>query len=126
MLKNANSFSSFSVKDLEEAKAFYKDKLGFEISDQPGPLRFSTNGCNVMIYEKQNHQAADFTILNFAVEDLSSKIDELNAVGVKFLQYDNEHFKTDEKGIFHGDHGDIAWMEDPSGNIISVLTSSEV
>jgi hypothetical protein len=40
---------------------------------------------------------------------------------VRFDIYNEENFKTDEKGIFRGGGPLIAWFRDPAGNILSVL-----
>lgn len=47
-------------------------------------------------------------------------MDELTKRGVEFQRY--EGFNQDDRGIARGDEGPpIAWFEDPSGNILSVL-----
>ena len=76
-----------------------------------------------MVYQKDNHQAATYTVLNFPVEDIDAAVYELTGKGVVFERY--EGFSQDEKGIARSDspeHGpDIAWFKDPAGNILSVL-----
>jgi len=124
-MKYAKTFSSFSVNDLGKAKEFYSNVLGVEVTvNEMGILDLKFAGGNaVIIYPKENHEPATFTVLNFAVNDLDKAVDELTAVGVKFEQYDFGEMKTDEKGIMRGNgHGpDIAWFKDPAGNILSVL-----
>ena len=123
MFNNTNAFSSFSVKDISEAKAFYHNVLGLEISDIPdmeGLLYLHIgDGGRILIYEKQNHTPASFTILNFTVSDIEKTVDELVNLGVKFEQYEGE-IKTDEKGISRNGPP-VAWFKDPAGNIISVI-----
>lgn len=121
MLKDAKAYCSFSVKDLDEARSFYVDKLGLTAAEGPGPLRLSVSDTSFMIYPKPNHVPAEYTVMNFKVGDLDAKVDELIASGISFEKYDNEQMKTDEKGILRGDHGNIAWMKDPAGNILSVM-----
>lgn len=123
MLQTSKAFSSFSVRNIEEAKAFYesiglKTKLG-----EMGVLELSIDGAqNIMLYPKDDHEPATFTVLNFLVDDIEAAVDELIGKGVKFEQYDSEYIKTDEKGISKGEQGpQIAWFKDPSGNILSVL-----
>jgi predicted enzyme related to lactoylglutathione lyase len=126
MLNYAKTFSSFSVNDLQKAKAFYHDKLGINVSENDmGILTLHLgNGHEGIIYPKPNHEPATFTVLNFAVEDVEKAVDGLIAAGVTFEQYD-EPMKTDKKGILHGDGRgpDIAWFKDPAGNILSVLAA---
>jgi predicted enzyme related to lactoylglutathione lyase len=127
MLDSSKAFSSFSVDDIEKAKKFYQDTLGLDtktVSMGIDILELHTQGNNpIMIYPKQDHQPATYTVLNFAVDNLERTVDELIGKGIKFEQYDMEQMKTDEKGILRGNgYGpDIAWFKDPAGNFISVL-----
>lgn len=125
MLTDSKAFSGFSVDDTEKAKTFYADVLGLDVSDVPdmqGLLRLNiTGGTSILIYTKPNHTPATFTILNFPVTDVEKTVDELTARGVKFEIYNDENFKTNEKGIFLGGGPKIAWFKDPAGNFLSVL-----
>jgi predicted enzyme related to lactoylglutathione lyase len=124
MLKESNTFSSFSVKDTAEAKKFYKDKLGLDVQDEdmPGIISLVLAGNNkVMVYPKPDHTPATFTVLNFLVNDVEKTVDELTAQGVEFIVYDNENIKTDKKGILRSEGPVIAWFADPFGNIMSVI-----
>jgi predicted enzyme related to lactoylglutathione lyase len=127
MLKDAYAFSSFSVNDLQKAKEFYSQTLGLEVQEEEkmGIMEIHLkNGYEIMIYPKEDHQPATFTVLNFPVEDVEEMVDTLTEKGVKFEHY--EAFKTDEKGIARGnEYGgpDMAWFKDPAGNILSVLTA---
>ena len=77
-------------------------------------------GRDILVYPKDNHTPATFTILNFPVGDIDQAVDELTRRGVRFERYDG--FDTNEKGIVRGDMGPpIAWFKDPSGNVLSVL-----
>ena len=71
------------------------------------------------VYPKPGHVPADYTILNFPVEDIDSAVDELTARGVTFERYDG--LAQDGKGISRGYGPDIAWFRDPAGNILAVL-----
>ncbi len=123
MFKDVHVFSSFSIDDLGKAKQFYDETLGLEVKEEKemGLLRLIlAGGGHVMIYTKDNHAAASFTVLNFPVDDVGKAVDELIAKGVVFEHY--EGFGQDEKGIARGDQGPaIAWFKDPAGNILAVL-----
>ena len=128
MLSFSSVFSSFSVNDLQEAKAFYKEVLGLQADESPAPMNILTisfnQGHKVMIYPKPNHEAATFTVLNFVVENVDKAVDELIAKGIKFEQYSGE-IATDEKGISRGNGPSIAWFKDPAGNILAVLQEAK-
>ena len=119
--KNANAFSSFSVNDIEEAKRFYGETLGLEVSETEEGINLHLKGGNeVFVYPKHDHSPATFTILNFIVDKVEQAVDELTKLGVGFQIYKEGELKTDNKGIFHG-KPKIAWFKDPSGNFLSVL-----
>lgn len=122
IFKEAKSFSSFSVNDLQRAKEFYGQTLGLNIKETPEGLELHTDSNTVFLYPKPNHTPASFTVLNFAVDDIEAAVAELNASGVTLEHYNLPDIKTDEHGIAHGPHGPtIAWFKDPAGNILSVL-----
>lgn len=127
MFKDVKSFSSFSVDDLQKAKEFYGHTLGVEVSEdnKMGLIELHMKGeSTVMIYPKPNHTPATFTVLNFLVKSIDETVDELTKKDIKFEHYDDEHMKTDEKGIVRGDGENgpsIAWFKDPAGNILSVI-----
>ena len=120
MLKNTKAFSGFSVDDVEVAKKFYGDTLGLDVSEENGMLSLHiAGGAEVLAYPKPNHVPAEFTILNFPVDDVEATVDELTAKGVTFERY--EGMAQDDKGIMRGHGPDIAWFKDPAGNVLSVL-----
>jgi len=123
MFKEAESFSSFSVNDLQKAKEFYSQTLGLEVKEAPEGLELHTGSNTVFLYPKPNHTPASFTVLNFSVDDIEAAVDELNGLGVTLEHYDLPDIKTNESGIARGPHGPaaIAWFKDPAGNVLSVL-----
>ena len=119
--KNIKAFSSFSVKDLDEAKRFYGQTLGLEVSDSDEGLILQTKGgIDVFIYPKPDHTPATFTVLNFVVDDVDRVVDELNKMGIRFQIYEKGELKTDDRGVFQG-KPKIAWFKDPAGNFLSIL-----
>jgi catechol 2,3-dioxygenase-like lactoylglutathione lyase family enzyme len=119
--KNTKSFSSFSVNNLDEAKRFYGQTLGLEVSESDeGLILQSKGGIDVFIYPKPDHTPATFTILNFVVDDVDRAVDELSKIGIRFQVYDKGELKTDDRGVFQG-KPKIAWFNDPAGNFLSIL-----
>lgn len=123
MFSQNKAFSGFSVNDTAKAKEFYTQVLGMKVKKgEMGTLQLKiANDSVVLIYPKPNHVPAEFTILNFPVSDIDKAVDELTERGVKFIQYDNETIKTDNKGVMRGNGPNIAWFNDPAGNIFSVI-----
>jgi len=121
MLTTSGSFSGFSVNDLAAAAAFYRDKLGLTVTENPAGLDVGVPGGRLFIYPKDNHVPATFTVLNFEVADIDVAADELAAAGISLERYDG--MPQDEKGVMRASAGmgpDIAWFMDPAGNILSI------
>lgn len=128
MFENSDAFSGMSSNDTAASRRFYEEVLGLTVEQQGGGGLISVQlpkGGAVLIYPKEDHQPAAFTILNFPVDDIDAVVDELESKGVEMLRYDN--MGQDEKGIQRGKAAgrgpDIAWFTDPAGNILSVLSS---
>ena len=105
MLKDSEAFSGFAVPDIEEAKQFYGETLGLEVTEEEmGVLGIKLgSGATVMVYPKDDHQPANYTILNFPTDDIDAAVDGLAGKGVEFERY--EGFNQDEKGIARPDRG---------------------
>ncbi|MEV1168679.1 VOC family protein [Nonomuraea sp. NPDC049784] len=120
MFENTKAFSGFSVNDIAAAKRFYGETLGLRVSEDHGLLTLHiAGGTDILVYPKEKHTPATFTILNFPVEDIDKAVDELTARGVRFERY--EGFPVDSKGVLRGQGPPIAWFTDPAGNILSVI-----
>jgi catechol 2,3-dioxygenase-like lactoylglutathione lyase family enzyme len=119
MFENTKAFSGFAVDDIEAAKKFYGETLGLRTSEQNGLLFLHLAGDrDTLVYPKASHTPAEYTILNFPVDDIDAAVDELVSRGVTFERYDG--MNQDERGVSR-DGPDIAWFKDPAGNVLSVL-----
>ncbi len=119
------AFSGYSSDNIAACKVFYGDTLGITYDENMGGIGFKVGGQQVFIYPKDDHQPATFTVLNLVVPDIDVAIDELVAKSVMFLRYDTLPAQQDERGVLRGkDVGmgpNIAWFEDPSGNILALV-----
>ena len=120
MLSDSHAYSGFSSNDIPKAKEFYAETLGLEVAEENGMLTLHlAGGGKVLIYPKDNHEPASFTVLNFPVENIDQAVDRLAKAGIQFERYEGS--SQDERGI-HREYGPpIAWFKDPAGNILSVL-----
>jgi catechol 2,3-dioxygenase-like lactoylglutathione lyase family enzyme len=123
MLADSKAYSGFAVPDLAEARAFYADTLGLNVSELDDQSDLITlhlaGGRNIVVYTKPDHSPATYTILNFPVADVEGTVDGLIQRGVRFEQYDG--IEQDDKGINRGQGPLIAWFRDPAGNILSII-----
>jgi len=124
MFRDSHAYSGFSVNDIPGAKAFYSEKLRLEVTEANGMLTLHlATGGKVLIYPKDNHEPATFTILNFPVGNIEPVVDKLLAAGIQFERYEGSG--QDERGIAREYGPPIAWFKDPAGNILSVLEEGE-
>lgn len=126
MFKAVAAFSGFSVNDTAKVKEFYTNTLGLElINEDMGMQLRLPGGGEVFVYSKPDHRPADYTMLNFVVENIDSAVDELVSAGVSFERYESMPGEQDERGIMRGlaaqQGPDIAWFKDPAGNILALL-----
>lgn len=114
-------FSGFSIDDSGATRAFYTDVLQLDVREiDNGFLRLVLDGdTSVLMYPKDDHVPASFTVLNLPVDDVQTAVRELGKRGVEFLHYDGA--PQDELGIMTGQGPDIAWFTDPAGNVLSVI-----
>lgn len=121
MLGDKKATSGFAVKDLDAAREFYEG-LGIEIevlTEEFGVTALKLTGGDVLMYLNPEMTPASYTMLNFEVDDIDATVDALVERGVALQRYDS--FDHDEKGIVRGPGPQIAWFEDPSGNVIAVM-----
>ena len=127
MFGETQAFSGFSVDDIDTARTFYRDTLGLAVEDNAmGFLNITlATGGVILVYPKDDHVPATYTILNFPVPSVDAAVDELNARGVVTKIYDGDF--TDSRGVSRPDKPEwgptICWFKDPAGNVLSVLES---
>jgi catechol 2,3-dioxygenase-like lactoylglutathione lyase family enzyme len=124
MLNIQATFSGFSVDDINIAKEFYGNVLGFELEDKVGGTNIHlANGASAWMYQKEGHIPADYTMLDLVVGDIDEAYETLIKSGVEFIQYPGS--PQDEKGIMRGKEKsmgpNIAWFKDTAGNTLAIL-----
>ncbi|MBA3263887.1 MAG: VOC family protein [Thermoleophilaceae bacterium] len=120
MFTNTEAFSGFAVDDVDKARRFYEETLGLKTSEENGMLTLHIAGDRpTLVYPKPGHSPADYTILNFPVDDIDEAVDELTKRGVEFERYEGSG--QDDKGVFRAEGPPIAWFKDPAGNVLSVI-----
>lgn len=123
MLGGSKATSGFAVKDIDEARSFYEGTLGLKVEvlvEEFGVTALKLpDGYDVLMYLNPEMTPASYTMLNFEVDDVDAAVDGLVERGVTIERYDG--FEHDEKGVVRGPGPQIAWFEDPSGNVIAVM-----
>jgi predicted enzyme related to lactoylglutathione lyase len=121
MFGNNFVHANFSVDDLGVAKDFYINKLGFKMGADIGGMEIvllAGSGTKIHLYQKDNHQASNATVLGIEVADVKSTI---NGLAEKGVNVDKNIEGVDENGIMSDPAlGEAAWFKDPAGNWVCV------
>lgn len=127
MLDSVKAMPGFSVDDLDAARDFYSGTLGMTVRDDPmGVLHLDLpGGGSALVYPKDDHAPATFTVLNLVVPDVGAAARALASAGVTLLRYPR-FGEPDGDGVYRaagGEAPDLAWFTDPAGNVLSVLSA---
>jgi hypothetical protein len=112
-LTNSNAYSGFSSNDIPAARRSYADTLGIDVTEENGMLTLRLgSGAGVLVYPKDDHEPATFTVLSFPVADIEGAVDQLRAAGVAMAAFDG--IETDDRDINRDEGPLIAWFRDPA------------
>jgi len=122
MLQQSAIYAYVPVSNLERARAFYEQTLGFTPHRvQPGGVSYScADGTAFFLYPSQGAGTSKASQAFWAVKDVRAEVDALRAKGVTFEEYDNPHFRT-VNGIATGGEAMTAWFKDTEGNILAIV-----
>ena len=118
--------ANLKAPDLDEVVAFYEGKLGLPIVDRRsmgpghGDVVVGVGEAATICVEVGEGGGAD-TPIGFEVDDVEAVVGELRARGVEPEEYDLPSVKT-ENGIASWGDVQAAWIKDPGGNLIGIVT----
>ena len=121
----SGAYSGFAVTDVAAAADFYR-RLGIDVNQTEQGLGLGfPGGGHAFVYPKPDHEPAGFTVFYLEVADIDAALDDLAGVGIRAERY--EGFPQDDKGVLRGrdvDRGpNIAWILDPSRNVVAIVES---
>jgi catechol 2,3-dioxygenase-like lactoylglutathione lyase family enzyme len=121
MLSDFDVMPSFPAADLERAKRWYREKLGFEPeSDDPAGVQYRSGSTSFTVYPTQFAGTGQHTLAGWVVKDIRHLIEELRGRGVTFEEYDFPGLKT-EDGVADLGSELAAWFKDSEGNILGLF-----
>ena len=122
MLGDAVVHPVLLAKDLDQARAFYHDKLGLEILvEYEHSIHFRCGGGTKIAVSKSTTGTSDMqTQIGWEVPDLRRELQELRSRGVTIEEYDQPDLKTVD-GIADVGFALIAWIIDPGKNALAIL-----
>jgi len=125
MLGTADALATIAVKDIEAARKFYRETLGLKSlpSEESEVLSFKSGNSVILVYKSQyagtNRATAATWIVDSGLEEV---VKTLKTKGVVFEHYDMPD--TTRKGDIHiAGKTRVAWLKDPDGNILSLVSS---
>jgi catechol 2,3-dioxygenase-like lactoylglutathione lyase family enzyme len=122
MLGKADATPMLAVRDVDRARQFYSEKLGFDTQDEMGGDVVTLKGGNtdITVYRSEFAGTNKATALTFDVDDIEAEVRELKDKGIFFEQYDVEGL-TPKGDIYEGEGMKTAWFKDPDGNILGLF-----
>ena len=118
--------ASLAVTDLERARKWYADKLGWQPTrEAQGLLVYQVMGSDFTLFETPNAGTAKNTVMNWNVPDVTPEAARLRANGVVFEDYDFGEYKTTDGIMADPEGGKSAWFKDSEGNIIGLTSSPQ-
>jgi len=122
MLGEVDATAVVAVKEIERAKAFYRDTVGLrpEGLDQDGMARFTSGTTPILLYESKHAGTNEANALAWSVDDrFDGLVEELRGRGVTFERYDLPGLRLEgDVHVAEGFKG--VWFKDPDGNILHV------
>jgi catechol 2,3-dioxygenase-like lactoylglutathione lyase family enzyme len=122
MLGDTDITTLVAVKDLDEAMAFYEEKLQLVRTDESaGWAQYRSGTSALIVYQSEFAGTNRATTAAWTVNDVEETVRELKANGVSsFQQYDDLPGTTRDGDIHSGGAVKMAWFKDPSGNIFEI------
>lgn len=122
MLKDADAIATIAVRSLDEARKFYEGTLGFSTAaNDEGVIRYRSGSSTLLIYQSQYAGTNAATAATWVVPDAEPVVAALREKGARFEHYDlpglTRKGDIHVAGSFKG-----AWLKDPDGNILHILS----
>ncbi len=128
MLTNAIVQPTLPATDLDRAKKFYEEKLGFRpsaIHEDEGALEYHcASGTGFIVYIRPDPPKAENTAAHFRVSDIEAEVKELKGRGVVFEEYNYPQLKTVDSIATMGPTKG-AWFKDSEGNILGLTQTAK-
>ena len=120
MLQDYPPRATLPVSDMERAKAWYREKLGFTPKEEDqGGAYYESGGASFAIFPTQYAGTAKNTAMEWAVDDVRKEVQDLKKRGITFERFDMEGVEWEgdiaKMGPFIG-----CWFKDSEGNTLAI------
>ena len=126
MLKDYDLHATLASTDVDRAKQWYADKLGWKPARElEGYARYDFGPSAFVVYESPSAGTAKNTVLFWLVDSVPAEVKRLRDRGLTFEDYDFGEYRTVD-GVMTDPNGNhTAWFKDADGNIISIIDAAE-
>jgi len=126
MLKDYDLHATLATSDIERAKRWFADKVGWEPTKVlPGYARYEFGPSAFGLYVSPSAGTAKNTVLYWLVGSVATEIVRLRERGLQFEDYDFGDFKTVDGVMTDPSGNHTAWVKDADGNVISLVDSPD-
>ena len=122
MLQRSPMYAYIPATDINRARQFYEQKLGFKPKQEiaGGVVYEFGDHTACFMYPTPNAGTSRASQAFWQVDDVEREVAELKEKGVKFEEYDMPGMKTKD-GIVTAGGSKAAWFKDTEGNIMAVI-----
>ena len=122
-LSDATAHATIAVTDLERARAYYRDTLGFTEarSYAEWAIVFESGSTRFNVYPSPVAGSCQSTVVTFMVADLAVVMTELRDKGVTFEEYQGPGGPYTRDGVAEAGGLRSAWFKDPDGNVLNIV-----
>jgi catechol 2,3-dioxygenase-like lactoylglutathione lyase family enzyme len=123
MLNTVDAMATIAVLDITAAKKFYEGALGLKAVESQGPtvVTYQSGATRLVVYESQFAGTNKATSVTWIVgKDIDAIVRDLRGKGIAFEHYDFPETKR-EGDIHIAGSLRLAWLKDPSGNILALI-----
>jgi catechol 2,3-dioxygenase-like lactoylglutathione lyase family enzyme len=122
MLAERRVHATLPVADLDRARAFYENTLGFSPHDVQASavLYRAGEGTLFAVTRSSGSPSGTHTQMGFTTPDIEADVADLKRRGVVFEEYDYPTLKTVDSIAQTGPNR-AAWFKDPEGNLIGII-----
>jgi catechol 2,3-dioxygenase-like lactoylglutathione lyase family enzyme len=125
MLRESPLCAYFPARDLDRARRFYEEKLGFvpKSVNNGGVTYEFGGGTAAFLYPTDNAGTSKASQAFWSVEDVDREIADLKKRGVVFERYDDMPGERSPEGAVIAGGAKAAWFKDSEGNILAIVQS---
>jgi catechol 2,3-dioxygenase-like lactoylglutathione lyase family enzyme len=125
MLQNFPMYAYIPARDVDRARRFYEQKLGFKPGREVagGVIYESAGRTACFLYPTPNAGTSQASQAFWQVSDIEREVAELKARGVELENYDVPGEKS-LSGVLNAGGAKAAWFKDSEGNIMAIIQSA--